>query len=67
VFEKFHELVDRQSSIGYDSPKRTGSQMLVIRHHDTGVRVVATKNHVTSRLAPEHEACALQRRPDLAP
>jgi hypothetical protein len=39
--------------------------MLVVRNHDTGVWVVATKNHVTSRLAPED--CALKGGPDLAP
>jgi hypothetical protein len=65
AFEQFHELFDRQSRIGYDASQRAGSDMLVIRHDDTGMWIVATKDHVTACLPSEHETRALQRSANL--
>lgn len=65
--QKFYELVDGEPGIGDDSPEGALPNLLVVRHDDTTVRLVAAKDHMAPLLAAEHKAGAFQGGPDLAP
>ena len=61
-----YELIDRESGVGDDASECTLSDLPVIRHDDTSIRVAAPEDHVAACLAAELEAGAFQSRADLA-
>jgi hypothetical protein len=58
--QKFQELVNRHAGIGDDAPERARAYHRVIGNDDPRIGQVATQNHVTAFLAPEHEAGSLE-------
>jgi hypothetical protein len=60
-------LFDRQSRIGDYTAQCPGSNMFVVGHDDTGMWLVATKNHVTTRLTPKYETGTLKCNTNFVP
>ena len=62
-----HKFIHRKSGVGDDAPERALSDLPVVRHDDTRIRVAAAEDYMTPGLAAEFEAGAFQSRADLAP
>jgi len=61
--EQLYELIDGHAGVGDDAAERARSDLLVVGHDDSGMRLVAAKNHVAATLASEHKACTFQGGP----
>ncbi|HEY7242386.1 MAG TPA: hypothetical protein VH678_00705 [Xanthobacteraceae bacterium] len=63
--KQLDKLFNRESGIRNDTTQRAGSELLVVRNNDPGVRLVASKHHMAAGLAAEDEPGALQGGADL--
>jgi hypothetical protein len=65
--QQLHELFNGEPGIGDDPTKRARSELPVVGNDNPGVRVLATEDHVATRLAAEDKPGPLQRRADFKP
>jgi hypothetical protein len=55
-----HKFFDGKTDIGNDPAKGSGAHLFVIGDDGSGVRLVAAKDHVASRLPTENKSGAFQ-------
>lgn len=58
--QQFHELIDGKARVGDDSTQRACPNLAVVWHYDSGSRIVAPENHVTSGLPAKDKTGALE-------
>ena len=59
--QQLHELLNAQAGIGDNSAKRSRAHSLVVGDNHPRVRLIASQDHVTARLATEQKPRSLKR------